>query len=249
MKYLPTVNASRLIRLASPLIVPLVAIILLAALRSMVLAITTLPEQAHKVPTLRTPDLGNSANPSTPQVRPSRGRFLVASRQLIDSQFSKTVVLLVQYDRNGAMGLIINQPTEVKLSKVLPEIEGLQQRPDTIYHGGPVAKNQLMLLIRTESPPEGSHRVLKDIYVSSSQRVIQRMISDPTAKERFRVYAGYAGWAPGQLDQEIARGGWHILRADPETVFDKSPSQIWPELIRRSSAQWVRVLWPLVTVK
>ena len=249
MKYLPTISENRWIRKACLLIVPLLVLTLLTALRSMVLAVTTLPEHTDKILTFQLPDLCNLANQSTPQVRPSRGRFLVASRQLIDSQFSKTVVLLLQYDRHGAMGLIINQPTEVKLSKVLPEIEVLQQRPDTIYHGGPVAKNQLMLLIRTESPPEGSHRVLKDIYISSSRTVIQRIILDPTAKERFRVYAGYAGWAPGQLDLEVSRGGWHILRADPETVFDKSPPDIWPELIRRSSAQWVRVPWPFVTLK
>ncbi|UCG21870.1 MAG: YqgE/AlgH family protein [Deltaproteobacteria bacterium] len=175
-------------------------------------------------------------------VKPSKGRFLIASRQLLDPNFAETVVLLLEYNRQGAMGLIINRPSEMKLSLVLPEIEALRQRPDTIYHGGPVAKNQLLLLIRTTSPPEGSRQVFKDIHLSSSQEVIQRMIKNAEGEERFRVYAGYAGWAPGQLDKEIATGGWHVLGADAETVFDKSPEEIWPDLIHRSSAQWVR-LW------
>ena len=239
MRHLPFAGESRRVQKVGMPIVLAVILMLLAALRSMVLAGTAVQDKSAEFLSLSTPAVLDATNQSSPQVRPSRGRFLVASRQLMDSQFSKTVVLLLQYDRHGAMGLIINQPTEMKLSKVLPEIEGLQQRPDTIYHGGPVAKNQLMLLIRTGSPPEGSHHVFKDIYVSSSRTVIQRMISDPAAEERFRVYAGYAGWSPGQLDQEVSRGGWHILRADPETVFDQASREIWPELIRRSSAQWV----------
>ena len=182
------------------------------------------------------------SNQSTPMVKPLKGRFLIASRQLLDPHFAETVVLLIEYNKQGAMGLIINRPSEMKLSEVLPEIEGLEQLPDKIYLGGPVAKNHLLLLIRTSTPPEGSRHVFKDVHLSSSQEVIQRMIKNPEGKERFRVYAGYAGWAPRQLDNEIAHGGWRVLRADAETVFDKSASEIWPDLIHRSSAQWVRLL-------
>lgn len=248
MRHLPIVSESRRVRKIGVPIVLLAMFILFAALHSMVLAGTTAPDQSAESQPFSGPVILDAANQSTPQIQLSKGRFLVASRQLLDSQFSKTVVLLLQYGRQGAMGLVINQPTEMKLSTLLPEIESLQQRSDSIYHGGPVAEKQLMLLIRTASPPEGSHHVFKDIYISSSQAVLKRMIEDPTSEERFRVYAGYAGWAPGQLDMEVSRGGWHILRADPETVFDKSAPDIWPELIRRSSAQWVRLLWPLVTV-
>jgi putative transcriptional regulator len=177
-------------------------------------------------------------------LKPAKGKFLVASRQLLDPNFSQSVVLLIEYHRNGAIGVIINRPSEMKLSTVMPEIEELRQRPDTIYLGGPVARDQLMLLIRTPNPPEESHLVFQDVHVSSSQAVIQRMLQNPEGKEKFRVYAGYAGWAPGQLDHEIAAGGWHVLRADPEIVFDKSPAEIWPDLIHKSSAKWVRMFVP-----
>jgi putative AlgH/UPF0301 family transcriptional regulator len=66
------------------------------------------------------------------------------------------------------------------------------------------------------------------------------MISHSDAKEKFHVYAGYSGWSPGQLDKEVSGGAWHILSADEETVFHKTPSKIWPELIRRFSSQWVK---------
>ena len=177
-------------------------------------------------------------------LKPGRGKLLVASRQLLDPNFSQSVVLLIEYHIHGAMGVIINRPSEMKLSAVLPEIEGLRQRRDTIYLGGPVAQDQLVALIRTANPPENSRPVFKDIHVTSSQAVIQRMIENPEDEERFRVYAGYAGWAPGQLDNEIATGGWHVLNADAEIVFDKSASEIWPDLIHRSSAQWARLFDP-----
>ena len=205
-------------------------------------ALPTLGRAGSQFLPWRIPIILDLSNQSRPMVKPSKGRFLIASRQLLDPQFAETVVLLIEYNQHGAVGVIINRPSELKLSAVLPEIEVLQQRPDTVYLGGPVAKNQLLLLIRTPNPPEGSYLVFKDIHVSSSQAVIQRMIKNPQDEERFRVYAGYAGWAPGQLDNEIVSGGWHVLRADAETVFDKSAPEIWPDLIRRSSAQWVRLL-------
>jgi len=158
-----------------------------------------------------------------------------------DPRFSETVILLIKYDWHGAMGLIINRPTEVKLSTILPEIKELGQRTDTVYIGGPVAEHQMFLLIKTGSRPGESHYVFDDIYVSSSQIVLKQMIDDADAGKRFRVYVGYAGWAPKQLLGEVLRGDWHVLQADAETIFNKEPSEIWPELIRRSSVQWVKV--------
>jgi putative transcriptional regulator len=67
------------------------------------------------------------------------------------------------------------------------------------------------------------------------------MVNHAVSGDRFRVYAGYAGWAPGQLDQEFSRGDWHVLRADQEMIFEKDAVQIWPELIRRSAGRWVRI--------
>lgn len=172
----------------------------------------------------------------------SKGKFLVAARKLADPNFSQTVVLLVDYDQGGAMGVIINRPTEMKLSKVFKDIKELQKRTDTVFSGGPVLRNQLLLFVRTGTAPEGSLRVLQDVYVVSKLSLIEQMIKNEEKGDRFRVYAGSASWAPGQLEQEIKRGAWHILPADADTVFNKVPSEIWPVLIQRSSLKFVQVL-------
>ena len=172
-------------------------------------------------------------------IKLSKGKFLVASRQLIDPNFARTVVLLIDYDRSGAMGLIINRPTEMSLSAAFPDMEELQDSTDTLFLGGPVGKSQILFLILSSNRPEDSRPVFDDIYISSSRALLQTMAHDGGPGKKFRLYAGYAGWASGQLDREVARGGWHILRADVATVFDKAPSEIWPELIHRSSALWV----------
>jgi putative AlgH/UPF0301 family transcriptional regulator len=84
--------------------------------------------------------------------------------------------------------------------------------------------------------------VFGDVYLSSSQKVLQRLIKKPVKEERFRIYAGYAGWAPKQLESECDRGHWHVLKADTETLFDKKSSEIWQELIQRVSVKWVRTI-------
>jgi putative transcriptional regulator len=188
--------------------------------------------------------------PSSPRASPTRppaesnlskGKFLVASRKLGDPRFMQTVVLLLDYAPGGAMGLIVNRPSEMKLSTLLPETEGLKARKDTVYVGGPVAINQILMLIRAAKQPEESLPVLEDIFVSANSKLLERMVEGAGKGERFRVYAGYAGWAPGQLDGEVVRGDWYVMPADSETVFEQTPAEIWPELIQRVSAQWVRL--------
>ncbi len=84
--------------------------------------------------------------------------------------------------------------------------------------------------------------VFGDVYLSSSQKVLQRLIKKPLKEEKFQIFAGYAGWAPKQLESEFDRGHWHILKADIETLFDKKSSEIWQELIHRVSVNWVRTI-------
>ncbi len=186
------------------------------------------------------------ATPSPPhrthsEVTLSKGKFLVASQSMGDPRFSETVILLIEYGFNGAIGLIINRPTEVRLSEVLPEIKELSGRTDAVYFGGPVGINQLFLLIGASRQPEESHHVFADVYASSSHKSLEKIVSSTPSVKRFRAYAGYAGWAPLQLDLEVSRGDWHILQADTETIFNKKGSEIWRELIRRVSVQWVGV--------
>jgi putative transcriptional regulator len=170
----------------------------------------------------------------------ARGRFLVASRSLSDANFAETAIFLIDYHQRGAMGLIINKPTEVPLAKVWPDMAGLRQRPDTVYIGGPVATRRIMLLIRSGRPLEDAQQVIDNIHVSTSQQIFARLVEKTDAAEQFRVYAGYAGWGPGQLEREVARGDWHVLPADATTVFDTAPADVWPTLIRKGTIRWLR---------
>ncbi len=169
----------------------------------------------------------------------SRGKFLVAGKNIKDPRFAETVILLVDYSPDGAMGLIINRPTEVRLSAAFPEMEELKQRKDTIYIGGPVGVERMFLLIHSAGVAKESLRVFDDVSISSSEKVLRQMAAGNSVR-KFRVYAGYAGWSPQQLDQEVMRGDWHVLNADSRTIFDKKSSDIWPELIQQTSKLWVQ---------
>lgn len=170
----------------------------------------------------------------------AKGRFLVASRSLSDPNFAETAIFLIDYHQRGAVGLVINKPTAVPLAKVWPNMKGLQQRSDTVYIGGPVATRRIMLLIRSSRPLDDAQQVIDNIHVSTSQKILARLVDRAGAAEPFRVYAGYAGWGPGQLEREVARGDWHVLPADAATVFDTAPADVWPTLIRKGTIRWLR---------
>ena len=171
------------------------------------------------------------------QAELAKGNFLIASRTLRDPNFIHTVILLLEYGSEGAMGIIINRPTRMELSTMLPEIESLAQRPDTVWLGGPVSRWQMLVLTRAEQEVEGSRNVLEDIYFSASRVVLESLVDE---EAEFRVYAGFAGWSPGQLEQEMTRGGWLILPGDAAMVFDEAPDELWQELVQRADVKWVR---------
>ena len=154
-------------------------------------------------------------------------------------QFLETVVLLLNYGERGARGVVINWPTEVKLATMFPEIRGLQRRVDTVYLGGPVERTRLLMLLRADKPRAGAEHVVDDIYVSTSRRVLFDALGRAGSATSVHVYAGYAGWAPGQLDREVARGDWHVLPADAEAVFSTTPTEVWRELIDKGAVQWL----------
>ena len=166
----------------------------------------------------------------------SPGQFLIASRGLLDPNFAKTVVLLVVQNEEGAMGIIINRPTDVRLGEMVQDVEGVDERPETVWVGGPVAYWQLVLLFRSGLESGEDEPVLEDVYFSASREVLEDLLE---SELEFRVFAGYAGWSPGQLEQEIARGGWHVLPGDSELVFDHEPLTLWKELVTRGEARWV----------
>ena len=150
-------------------------------------------------------------------------------------------MLLIRYGTTGAMGVVINRPMQVKLSDVLPDIKELKGRRETLHAGGPVEPTKMLFLMKSAKPPPESMLVFGDVYLSSSRDELRRLVKSTNTQEKFRIYAGYAGWAPLQLESECGRGDWHVLDADADTLFDKKASEIWPELIHRFTVKWVHV--------
>jgi putative transcriptional regulator len=167
---------------------------------------------------------------------PAKGKFLIAGRKLVDPRFQETVVLLIEYNAEGAIGLIINRPTKVPLAEVLPPMPGLKERTDVVYYGGPVEGHRMLMLIRSGEKPEESGRVFGNVYVSASMGTLERMLGSHKTEKQLRMYAGYAGWLPRQLDWELSRGDWLIVSADAGSIFEKKSSEIWRELFQRGSA-------------
>lgn len=165
----------------------------------------------------------------------AKGKFLVASRDLLDPNFARSVVLLVEYDRDGALGVIINRPTTIPLGDAVPEIESVQRPRDVIFLGGPVAPDRMLILLRTREQPPQSLRVFDRVFASGSVAALRASLQ---RGDGVRAFAGYAGWGPGQLDNEVARGDWLIGPAESDALFAERPDGIWERLIERLSGNW-----------
>ena len=172
----------------------------------------------------------------------SKGKFLVASRDMQDPRFAETVILLVEYSSNGATGLIVNRPTEVKLSSALPDVKGLEHKEYFVYIGGPVSQGQMLMLIQSKGKPEESQHVFQDIYVSGSQKVLEGMTGKTDTGKRFRVYAGYSGWGPGQLEGELRSEAWVVIKATRELVFRPDAAGAWEEAFARKGPLYQIIL-------
>ena len=178
---------------------------------------------------------GSSATASHEERRVARlkqGVFLYAIPELRDPNFLHTVVLLINYEKAGATGLIINRPTEIPLDQALPNVEGIEGLSLPLFFGGPVNRNLLLGLLSSKKPLQEAQKVFDHIYFTGNRETLINALRTFNPDKEVRIYAGSAGWAPGQLEREVSRGDWIISNADPEMIFSKDPSQIWPEIFK-----------------
>lgn len=168
------------------------------------------------------------------------GRFLVATRRIDGPFFRHSVVLLLDYSRTGALGLIVNRPTDMSLNDLLPALGDMTDRDDRVFLGGPVETQMMVFLIRSESMPPESQRVIGDIHATGSADALRAIIDQGAPESRFHAYVGYAGWSPGQLDAEIAQGDWYVAPAEPDQVFDPSIGDLWERLVFEHEGTQVR---------
>jgi putative transcriptional regulator len=203
----------------------------------------TTPKVAARDRLIRKVALPNSSpNPSpTPQSEPlAAGKLLVATPQLNGPFFAQSVILLLDYDESGALGLIINQQTSVPVAELLTQIEGIEARDDHLFVGGPVSPSSVAFLIRAEEGPPESRRLIDGVHVSGSPRVLEHVLETELPADRFHVYVGYAGWGPRQLDDELARGDWWVASAEADIIFDAKPDALWRKLFMRFGGVQVR---------
>lgn len=162
-----------------------------------------------------------------------KGVFLVAASKLYDPHFSRSVILILMYEKEGALGLIINRSTDIPIEQALPGLKGAKRLSSPLFYGGPVGRDHVTALLRTDKLSQGVKKVFDNVYVIEDMRPLIEVIQGPDPEKKVRIYSGYAGWGPGQLDGEIARKDWIITAADPEMVFSKDPSGIWEDLLKR----------------
>jgi putative transcriptional regulator len=175
--------------------------------------------------------------PAMAQDEPANSVFLVANRRLIDPNFRQTVVLVTQHAGGSPVGVIVNRPTNLPLAKVFPENPKLAEEGDVVFFGGPVLPRLLVYVFRYQAEPKDSLRVLNDVYMSFNSELLADLLKRTRPTEGLRVFAGYSGWGPGQLQREIAQGDWYVVRADAETIFRWDPADVWTEMIKRATAK------------
>ncbi len=162
--------------------------------------------------------------------------LLVSMPQMQDPNFARAVVLLCDYDPDGAFGLVVNRPTEMPAGSMVrlePAVVGSNGLPLCI--GGPVEPERGWILL-AEAPPEPEYRTICDgLYLSTSPELLRRVLTE-SPPPRARVLAGYAGWGPGQLDAELAQSAWLIGALDVDLLFDVEPQVMWETAIRRMGA-------------
>jgi putative transcriptional regulator len=164
------------------------------------------------------------------------GRLLVASPALADGNFDRAVVFVLDHDEEGALGVILNRASAVTVGETLMGWNELAAEPPVLFGGGPVEPTAIVALGRatTSVAPDGWTPIIDRI------RLVD-LDDDPALAaadlERVRVFAGYAGWAPGQLEEEIEQGAWFPVDAEPTDVFTDDPESLWHEVLRRQPGE------------
>ena len=162
----------------------------------------------------------------------TKGSFLVASPHLRDPNFCQTVVLMCEHGSGGSLGLVVNRRTEHHIMDVLPQTSGLHERAGLVYSGGPVQKDNLLILHRVSKLVPESQPIFDGVCLGGDLTALEEVSSEGEQTDLVRVYMGYAGWAPGQLQFELSGGSWIVLPADLRLVFARDPQQMWANVMR-----------------
>ncbi|GAB2749430.1 YqgE/AlgH family protein [Nocardioides pakistanensis] len=172
------------------------------------------------------------------------GRLLVATPRLVDPNFERSVVLVLDHDPSGTLGVVLNRPSPVPVGDILEGWSGLVGEPPVLFHGGPVATDSALAVaaVPPAQDPEGDPVGFRRLFDATGMVDLDT----PTellggAIERMRIFAGYAGWGDGQLVAEIEEGSWYVVPMELDDVFGASPHGLWARVLRRQPGElaWV----------
>lgn len=174
------------------------------------------------------------------------GGLLVATPSLVDPNFAHTVVLVLDHDEDGTLGVVLNRPSPVPVSEVLPGWDEVLCGPGVIFQGGPVATDSALAVagLRNDGggggdeDPVGFRRLFGRTGIIDLDTPAEILVP---ALGRMRVFAGYAGWGAGQLEAEVEEGSWYVLPAEPSDLFADTPERLWSRVLRRQPGElaWV----------
>jgi putative transcriptional regulator len=160
---------------------------------------------------------------------------------LLDPNFERTVVLVLDHDADtGALGLVVNRPTELTVTTAVPSWSGHVTDPAVVFVGGPVAAESAIGLARTGDPLDGATIGQADegfgaigFFDLGTVDLTREPEDVHPSVSRLRIFAGYAGWAPGQLEGEVAEGAWWVVDAQPDDALSAAPTDLWRDVLRR----------------
>ena len=173
---------------------------------------------------------GRPANPA-PRIRSLTGDLLVASPEMRDPRFARTVIYMISHDAGGAQGFVVNRPLgEILLARLLAQMrmDGSSASGTVRLHGGGPVESLRIFALHTSDYTSAHSAVVKDGVSVTSDPAILLAVAAGKGPRRLRLVLGYAGWAPGQLEAEIARGDWTLAPADLETIFSGKSARPWP---------------------
>ena len=162
----------------------------------------------------------------------AQGKILVADRRLRDPNFAETVVLIVTYDDEGAVGLVLNREGQVPVSRILKGVKDAAKITDLAFEGGPVEPKSVLTLFRSGTPQPKAQHIGGEIYAILEQTLLDEILANGAGPDQLRFYLGFANWGPGQLEAEVDAGAWRVFPGAATTIFDPNPESLWDRLVR-----------------
>jgi putative transcriptional regulator len=166
-----------------------------------------------------------------------RGKLLVASPTLVDPNFARSVVLITEHNEDGAMGVVLNRPSETDVGEVAPELASVAFG-EPVFIGGPVQPKALVVLARFADLGAAAWVVAEDVGFVAAETDSGRLAE---AVRRGRVYAGYSGWGPGQLEDELEEEAWIVEAPLPAELFPDDPQTLWSDVLDRKGGQFALI--------